>query len=138
MAKRMNTGRAVSGGGQRMNKNVQPRMRPGPRSTNVISPYAVDRLGAAQGNHTTETGSLGPNREPLVARRAPEVPLGNDLARNVGKGGPGKGRTLYGQGGTNKMYGPVNPGNAPFKGREILEPPEMSGPNARNFKGPQK
>jgi hypothetical protein len=38
------------------------------------------------------------------------VKLGNECATDVGKGGPGAGRKLYGQSGSNQTYGEVNPG----------------------------
>jgi hypothetical protein len=38
------------------------------------------------------------------------VPLGNVVARNVGGGGPGTGRNLYGQSGFQSQYGASNPG----------------------------
>jgi hypothetical protein len=48
------------------------------------------------------------NSRPLIAAKAPAFGpgMGNDLARNVGKGGPGTGRTLYGQCGTQGQWSP--------------------------------
>jgi hypothetical protein len=48
------------------------------------------------------------------------VPFGNQVALNVGPGGCGTGRTLYGQAGSQGSHGPTNPGNAPAKNRDIL------------------
>jgi hypothetical protein len=39
-----------------------------------------------------------------------KVPLGNELTTNVGKGGPGAGRTLYGKSGMQGQHGPSAPG----------------------------
>jgi hypothetical protein len=38
------------------------------------------------------------------------VPFGNEVALNVGKGGCGTGRTLYGQSGVQGVHGSANPG----------------------------
>jgi len=76
------------------------------------SPCAVNQLG----NHLGNPNALAK----LDAGKAIASELGNSLARNVGVGGPGKGRTLYGQSGTNKQYGsggaPRGPGGNFFEG----------------------
>ena len=68
----------------------------------------VSRIGQMVGNKTTEgSGKLHPNVEKVeggVMGGVGSVELGNECARNVGKGGPGTGRKLYGQSGTNKCY----------------------------------
>jgi hypothetical protein len=38
--------------------------------------------------------------------------MGNKVALNVGKGGPGAGRTLYGKSGVQGQHGSVNPGQS--------------------------
>ena len=46
----------------------------------------------------------------LIAGKMPGVgatKLGNEVALNVGGGGPGAGRTLYGQSGVQGQHGPV-------------------------------
>jgi hypothetical protein len=45
--------------------------------------------------------------------------FGNEVALNVKGGGPGTGRTLYGQSGTQGQHGPVAGSSKPA-GREIL------------------
>ena len=67
----------------------------------------VSRIGQAIGNKTTEHSRLIRNVERTEGGVIPgvgSVKLGNELAKNVGKGGPGTGRNLYGQAGTQKTY----------------------------------
>jgi hypothetical protein len=51
------------------------------------------------------------------------VPFGNQVALNVKGGGPGTGRTLHGQSGTQGTHGPTNPGSPrpQSSGRGILD-----------------
>lgn len=60
-------------------------IKAGPPSTNKMSPAAADMLGQ-------QTAFKKPALQQNTMR---QVPLGNDLATNVGKGGPGAGRTVY-------------------------------------------
>jgi hypothetical protein len=80
----------------------------------VMSPRGVSQIGSSMGNHTTgDTGKTSRPVEPVRGAALPaglSVPLGNEVAKNVGAGKPGAGRTLYGQSGTNKQYGAANPG----------------------------
>jgi hypothetical protein len=78
----------------------------GPRAMNV---RAVSQIGQSLGNHVTETRKVTDPREVMKGRAMPSV-FGNAKALDVGKGGCGTGRTLYGQSGTNCVTGPVNPG----------------------------
>ena len=94
--------KARSGGGVTMNKNVRVGVRAGPASTNVINPKRTSQIGTAVDSRAVERVKAG---------TASQVPLGNQLAANVGKGGPGAGRTLYGQCGTQGMHGAPAPGN---------------------------
>ena len=109
----------LSGGGIQSNKLVRPGVRTGPPSTNKISPRGVSQYGysagsklARAGSFTTENSSL-----PVNAGAMPQVRLGNDVARNVGAGGPGTGRTVY-RSGYQAMHG--QPVGSPVQGREIL------------------
>ena len=52
----------------------------------------------------------GVRADPYKGASFKPAPLGNSLVNNVGQGGPGKGRTLYGQSGMQGTHGPVNPG----------------------------
>jgi hypothetical protein len=98
MAKNAKSGRARSGGGIAMNKNRSVGQRVAPRTTNVINPAQPDYLG-----QQTAFAKGG-----FVKRKAPDfAPMGNTLTNNVGKGGPGTGRTLHGQSGSQGCHGPV-------------------------------
>jgi hypothetical protein len=101
-------------GGALMSKNVKVPLRTGPASTNKMNPAGVAQLGTRVGTRKAV--------EPRKSGTAPQVPLGNAIAGNVGKGGPGTGRTLYGQSGTQGRQGPVAGHEAPA-GRSILGPP---------------
>jgi len=88
--------------------------------THRVSVAASDQLGRMLGNHSTEGGrgqsakqSLhqGPGFQP--------VKYGNEVALNVGGGGPGIGRTVMPRG-QQAHHGPANPGNAPSKA-DVLE-----------------
>jgi hypothetical protein len=70
--------------------------------------------------HVSQTGSaIDPkSREPRETK-APESRFGNEVALNVGGGGPGVGREVF-RSGAQGQHGPVNPGNAPAKNRDIL------------------
>ena len=82
----MTKAHGVSGGGIASNKNVRVGVKAGSRSTNAVNPGAVDRLGQ-------QVVFTKPAPELEKAVQAP-VPLGNELALNVGGGGPGTGRKV--------------------------------------------
>src|SRR5262249_8008922 len=103
-----------AGGGFGSNKHVRVQVHYGQQSKGR-NPRAVSQIGQLLGNHATEhTKSMSKagviERMDHPAPTAAGIRLGNEVAGNVGVGGPGKGRTLYGQSGSNKVYGPVNPG----------------------------
>lgn len=91
------------------------------------APGGADQLGQQMSNHVT--GEMGgrstklPNpATPMIAGSMAGVgatKLGNEVALNVGGGGPGAGRTLYGQSGVQGQHGPVAGSTKP-QGREIL------------------
>jgi hypothetical protein len=85
-----------------------------------ITPGYAGQLGQAQGSHVTNHSESNYRGEPMQAARptAAAVPLGNQLTNNVGAGGPGTGRTLYGQSGSQGQYGIGGPPKPP--GRDIL------------------
>ncbi len=60
-----------------------------------------------------QTGPRG-TYEPLELKRGGNdvVPMGNAKARDVGVGGPGRGRQVQPSGGQGS-HGPANPGNPP-------------------------
>jgi hypothetical protein len=95
------------GGGYRSRNIVEPRVRTGsgPRSAR---PAGVSQIGGAQGSHVTALGGsdTGYRGERLHNERTFQpVKFGNELATNVGRGGPGAGRTLYGQSGMQGCHG---------------------------------
>ena len=100
-------GRVASGGGRGLNKLKEKREATRePTRVRGVNVVAVSQQGAMQGNHAMEKGDMPFKREPLYAGPSFQpVPLGNTLTNNVGKGGPGAGRTLYGQAGTQCMTG---------------------------------
>src|SRR5262245_29264308 len=77
--------KARSGGGITSNKLVRPSGRVGPPSTNKVSVQRAAQIGI-------ETQF---EKGPLIKGTAPQVPLGNAVALNVGKGGPGAGREVH-------------------------------------------
>jgi hypothetical protein len=111
-----------AGGGPGMNKITHPGVRTGSGS-HSIRPAGVSQLGYAVGDHSTNSGkSTGYKGEPLHSpeRNFNPVPFGNEVALNVGPGGCGTGRTLYGKSGSQGQHGATNPGNAPAKNRDTL------------------
>ena len=111
----------VKGGGIGSKQHVSKPVRTGaPR--HGVNPRWTSQVGQSYGNHSTEHSALLP-REKIIEkyRQGPgvSVPLGNEVATNVGRGGPGAGRTLYGQSGMNAVHGPVA-GSPKPQGRDIL------------------
>jgi hypothetical protein len=80
----------------------------------------VARLGQHTGDHTTNRpGSSGYRGEPLHNNRSFQpVKFGNEVALNVGKGGPGTGREVMASG-SQGTHGPVAGQRRP-QGRDIL------------------
>jgi hypothetical protein len=115
------SGKARSGGGIRGNKNVKIGVNAGPRRTNVISPSAVADVGAA----------IGYKRLPLIKATAPQVPLGNELATNVGRGAPGAGRTVY-PCGYQDQHGTPAKGEPGMQGAADRGPRAILGPQPSN------
>jgi hypothetical protein len=109
------------GGGINSRVNVQPRVRTGSGAKGV-SPGWVGQQGQAQGDHiTNRAASTNYRGEPrLSGQNFQPVKFGNEVALNVGRGGPGSGRKLYGQGGTQGQHGTTSPGNPPSKSTDIL------------------
>src|SRR5262249_38604914 len=86
-------------------------------------PAGVQMLGTMQGNHVTTHGggATGYTGERLHNDKSFQpVKFGNEVALNVGKGGCGTGRTLYGQAGSQGTHGATNPGSPRPQGRGIL------------------
>ena len=112
MVKR-NSGEA--GGGIRSNKLVNKPVKTGSRAE-AISERGASQIGQSLGNHITDrrgtvSGAVERVRGELRPQGTPgSVPLGNQIAGNVGAGGPGAGRRLYGKSGSQCQTGPANPG----------------------------
>ena len=114
--------KAVSGGGINSRVVKQVDIKSGSPNLTAYSPRGVSQIGAAQGSRLDRAGSFTTRNSALPysdGQRKDFVPLGNALTNNVGRGGPGSGRTLYGQGGTQSVHGPVVQGQSPGQ-RDIL------------------
>ncbi|WP_426410038.1 hypothetical protein [Bradyrhizobium ganzhouense] len=110
--------KAKSGGGSNMNKVRSVGVRTGAPTTRIISPGAVSNIGAPKANHATDTGTFRAASQPLVTGNARDVPLGNAVAGNVGRGGPGTGRVVHSTG-SQGQHGPAA-GSPQPQGRDIL------------------
>jgi hypothetical protein len=110
----------LSGGG--INSRIVKRVgvKTGPANTNKISPRGVSQFGYATGGRLRREGSFTGDSTslPVNAGTMKQVPLGNQLVKNVGAGGPGAGRTVMSRG-TNAMHGSPVQGQAPGR-RDIL------------------
>jgi hypothetical protein len=108
----------LSGGGLTSNKLVRPGVKAGPPNTRIINPFGVAQIGASQGGKLKAEGRhTGINTAvPILQGTMRQVPMGNSVALNVGKGGPGTGRVVYGQSGTQR----ANTSGPMPQGREIL------------------
>jgi hypothetical protein len=112
------------GGGFGSRQHVETKVRTGTGSRSA-RPAGVAQIGAMQGDHVTTyggagTGYKGEKLHGPAARNFQPVPFGNEIALNVGKGGCGTGRTLYGQAGSQGTHGATNPGSPRPPGRGIL------------------
>jgi hypothetical protein len=74
----------------------------GAKPATKISPRGVSQFGESIGNHATDgggkvlRGGVEATRVGMMPAGGPGgVPLGNEVALNVGGGGPGTGRTLF-------------------------------------------
>src|SRR6516165_10113546 len=104
------------GGGYGGRQHVEKPIRTGSGSRNA-RPAGVAQLGNAIGDHiTNRPGSSGYRGEPLhgpAARNFQPTLFGNAKALDVGQGGCGTGRTLYGQAGSQGTHGQPAAGNPP-------------------------
>src|SRR5215472_8250132 len=103
------------GGGYGSRQHVETPVRTGSGNRGVREGGA-ESLGQSYGSHITnksDTGYRGPkfhsDRNPSMS-----VPFGNEVAGNVGKGGPGTGGTLHGQSGSQGCHGQPAQGQAPI------------------------
>ena len=108
--------KAVSGGGISSRVVKQVDIKSGSPNLTAYSPRGVSQIGAAQGSRLDRAGSFTTRNSALPysdGQRKDFVPLGNSLTNNIGPGGPGSGRVLYGQGGTQQMHGAPVQGSSP-------------------------
>jgi hypothetical protein len=116
----MATNKAGGGINSRVVKQVPQRL--GQKATGV-SPGWASQIGEGIGNHVTGHGgrsATGYRGEAMRDGKTPaggKVPLGNSLTNNVGRGGPGTGRTVHGCG-SQTGVSPTRSPNA--SGRDIL------------------
>jgi hypothetical protein len=123
----------ISGGGITSNKLVRPGVKAGPANTNVVSPRGVSQYGYATGSRISRTGSYTTENTslPVIERKAGESVLGHVKALDVGKGGPGTGRTIY-KSGYQSLHGAPVQGSTPTPRDTLAEfGPEISGRGRR-------
>jgi hypothetical protein len=96
-------------GGIRSKTVVHKPVRTGAQRERVI-PAGAAQIGQRQGNHITNKGSTGYGGVSLLAGTGYPSKLGNEVALNVGKGGAGTGRKVYGCG-TQGVTGAPDPGS---------------------------
>jgi hypothetical protein len=108
------------GGGPASRVVKEVGVRTGQKPTGV-NPAAVSQIGSSLGNHVTDGRTkLAYRGEPYREKTPISVPLGNAIATNIGKGGPGTGRTVM-VSGSQCQTGPVNPGSpAPGASKPIF------------------
>jgi hypothetical protein len=128
----MRGGRGGAGGGIK-SRVVNPQgVRTGAPARG-ISPGGVSQFGSSVGNHATDHRANLPYKgERYLEGKVPaggNVPLGNQVATNVGKGGPGTGRTVMRSGSQQGM--PVTP-RAIGPTRDTLAEFGPDSANARN------
>ena len=113
--------KAKSGGGITSNKLVRPGVRTG-QPARRDSPKGVSQIGSALGDHSTGDGKLLKKAVvPIISGAMGgmgSMPLGNEVAKNVGGGGPGKGREVMRSGSQGVHGSPA--GTTKPAGRDIL------------------
>jgi len=123
--------RSNAGGGHGSRQVTERPVKTGAGSR-VATPGGVGQLGQSQGSHVTRGQESNYRGEPLHGGRSfNPTKFGNELATNVGRGGPGAGRVCYGQSGSQGMHGATNPGNPrPVPSGHMIESygPESSRP----------
>jgi hypothetical protein len=108
------------GGGAGSRQVVSKPVRTGGpnRGANV---KGVSQIGESMGNHITESRKVLRNVPQAVFDGRAAIPsrLGNEIATNVGRGGPGAGRVVH-RSGSQQTWGSVNPGNPPPRGGNLF------------------
>jgi len=125
-------GSGGGGYGSRVVTERPVRTGTGSRGTN---PGGVGQLGNVQGSHVTRGEESNYRGDPLHSGRSFQpVPFGNQVALNVGRGGPGTGRDVHASG-SQGVHGGTNSGNPrPVPAKHVLESygPESSRPRNPN------
>jgi hypothetical protein len=107
--------KARSGGGANSRNVVKQGVRTGATASGINHGHA-GQIGMALGGNATEQGHL--LRGAVEPRSAPgpiSVKLGNEVAKNVGAGGPGARRRMMASG-SQSMHGRPASGNPPAPG----------------------
>jgi hypothetical protein len=107
------------GGGIKSRQHVETKVKTGaPRER--IRHSGVAQIGQRVGNHVTNQGATGYGGiNPFGAGQGYPSRLGNELALNVGGGGPGKGYKQYGQSGSQGCHGTPAKGDPMPKAKEL-------------------
>jgi hypothetical protein len=95
------------GGGYGSRQHVETPVRNGSGSRGT-RPAGVAQIGTSWGDHVTSFGGSQSSYQGEKLhndRNFQPTKFGNEVALNVGKGGPGTGRTLYGQSGVQGCHG---------------------------------
>jgi len=109
-----------SGGGMTMRHNREVGVKYGPAKTNRVDKTSVSHIGNMIGSHY-QGGDVVRRKYPLYEGQSPQVKSGNAAAAELaGKGGPGKGRTIY-KTGSQGTHGAVNPGSSPARRDTLAE-----------------
>jgi hypothetical protein len=106
------SGKPGSGGGLQSNKYVKAEHVGGSSQTRQVPPTAAAHIGRQVGDHSMD-GSGKPMQRNDPSLYSPTRDFGNhgnEVAKNVGRGGPGTGRTVHAKG-SQAYYG--NPENHP-------------------------
>jgi hypothetical protein len=106
-----NQGRAQSGGGPNVNKYARITPVTGSAQTRKTNPATAGDFGKAIGNHVMDGrngGTITRKDPPLHVPTKAATPMGNAKALDVGRGGPGTGRTVHASGSQSTYGAPAN------------------------------
>jgi hypothetical protein len=110
--------KAKSGGGATMNKVVQRTTIHGSPNTCYVPPSGASHIGRAVGTHVTDGREVQRNDPPMYKPAPAPTRMGNDMAKDVGRGRPGAARTVHSSG-SQGQHGQAA-GTAQPQGRDIL------------------
>jgi hypothetical protein len=122
----MSKPKSVGGGGH--SQHVRPPVRAGSPQTRKVTADGASSVGRIIGTHTTDHGETQRPNRPLYEPTKAAVRMGNDVALNVGRGGPGTGRTVH-PCGSQGQHGAAPAGYSSPQPRDILSDfgPERGG-----------